>query len=279
MAQGLVEKHRHASWLKVVAHAGYAARGVVYLLIGVLALMAAFAGGGGQTTGSQGALRQLLDVPGGKYILGGVAAGLVGYAAWRLIQGLLDADGHGTGGKGLVVRIGLIVSGVVHLLLAFFAVSILAGWASGGGGSPSWIAQIMSKAYGQWIVGVIGLLIIGAGIVQFVKGYKAGFLKYLEMLPNTRGWAVPTCRVGLMARGVVFCIIGGFLFIAAWQQDPAEARGVGGVLSSLQGQPFGAWLLAVIAVGLLAFSAYSFIEAGYRRVGRPRSVKQATPGA
>ncbi|MDN5850407.1 MAG: DUF1206 domain-containing protein, partial [Nitrococcus sp.] len=116
------------------------------------------------------------------------------------------------------------------------------------------------------------------GIAQFVKGYRAEFLEYLEMLPNTRGWAVPTCRVGLMARAVVFCIIGGFVVIAAWQQDPSEAKNLSGVLSSLQGQPFGAWLLAIVAVGLLAFSVYSFIEAGYRRVGRPRSVKQATPG-
>lgn len=278
MTQSLIEKHQNASWLKIVAHAGYAARGIVYLLIGVLALMAALGGSGGQTSGAHGALRQLLDLPGGRAILGVVTAGLVAYAAWRLIQGLLDADRHGTGGKALMIRIALIVSAVVHLFLAFFAASIVVGWATGGGGSSSWIAQIMSTPYGRWIVAVIGLLIIGAGIAQFVKGFKAGFLKYLDTLPSEHRWAVPVCRAGLMARGAVFCIIGGFLIIAAWQQDASQAKGLGAVLSALQGQPFGTWLLAIIAVGLLAFSAYSFIEAGYRRVGQPRSVKQATPG-
>ena len=272
MRRGLNEPGQ-AGWLEIVARAGYAARGVVYLLIGVLAFLAAFAGGAGQTTGTQGALQRILGVPGGNYLLGAVVAGLVAYALWRFIQGVFDADGHGTDGKGLVVRMGLLVSGVTHLLLAFFAVSIIAGWGSGGGGASDWTARLMSRPYGQWIVGGIGGLIIGAGIVQFVKGYNAGFLKHLEVLPNTGGWAVLTCRLGLMARGVVFCIIGGFLVIAAWQQDPSEAKGLGGALSELQSQPFGVWLLRIVAAGLVAFSVYSFIEAGYRRVGRPRPVK------
>lgn len=269
---------RRARWLKLVAHAGYAARGVVYLLVGVLAFLAAFAGGAGQTTGTHGALRRILGVPGGDYLLGAVAAGLVAYALWRFIQGVFDADGHGKDGRALIVRSGLLVSGVTHLFLAFFALSIILGWGSGGGGSSDWTARLMAEAYGRWLVGGIGALITGAGLVQLIKGYNAGFLKHLEMLPSMRGCAVPTCRVGLMARGLVFCMIGAFVIIAAWQQDPSEAKGLGGALSALQDQPYGQWLLRVVAAGLVAFSIYSFIEAGYRRVGPPRPVKQVTPG-
>lgn len=278
MIQRPTEKYQDAGWLPGVARAGYVARGVVYLLIGVLALMATFAGAAGRTTGAQGALRQLLDVPGGRYILGVVAAGLVCYAAWRLTQGVLDADHHGTGRKALVIRSALIVSASVHLFLAFFAVSILTGWATGGVGTSSWTARIVSTHYGRWIVAVAGLLVIAAGIAQAAKGCTAGFLAHMDTLPNAHGSAVLICRVGLIARGVVFCLIGVFLDLAAWQQDASEAKGLAGVLSSLQDRPFGIWLLAIMAVGLLAFSLYSFIEAGYRHVGQPRSIKKATPG-
>lgn len=276
MPSELEQKHKHTDWLTHLAHAGYAARGVIYVIIGGIALLAAV--GGVKTEGATGALTEMLGAPGGKALLAVTAVGLVGYAGWRFVQGVLDADHHGTGGKGMVIRAGLIVSGVTHVLLAFFALSLVFGWGGGSGdGGQGWTGWLLAKPFGQWLVGAVGAAIIGAGIAQAIKGYKIKFEKYLDMNREVRKWAVPVCRVGLVARGVVFCIIGGFFLLAAYQADAGEARGLGGVLRTLQQQPHGPWLLGLVAVGLLAFSVYSFIEASYRRVHPERTIKAAMP--
>lgn len=271
---------RHA-WLAWLARAGYAARGVVYLLVGGLALMAAF-GSGGQTTGSRGALRTLADETWGMIALGAIGIGLIGHALWRFMQGALDADDHGTDGKGLVIRAGLLGSGVMYVLLAIYAFSLMtlggggggetaAGGAGGGGqggdsGAQEATAWLMSQPYGPWLVGIAGAIIAGVGVAQLVKAVKAKFEKWLAMPPRKLEKVSPICRTGLAARAVTFWIIGGFVIVAAWQADPQEARGLNGALNTLQAQAYGPWLLGAVAIGLIAFAAYSFIEARYRRI-------------
>jgi hypothetical protein len=115
--------------LALLARSGYAARGVVYLIIGGLAVVAA-SGQGGQTTDTHGALTSLLTQPFGKIVLAIVALGLIGYALWRVVQALADVDHHGTDPKGLATRGGLLVSAVTHALLALFALSLTFGAAA-----------------------------------------------------------------------------------------------------------------------------------------------------
>lgn len=262
--------------LTALARAGYAARGVIYIIIGSFAILAAL-GSGGSTTDSEGALRSILGQPFGQVLLGLIAVGLVGYALWRLIQGVMDTDGHGSDGKGIAVRGGLLVSAVTHILLAVFTFSLIfggvfggsGGGSGGGGGSGDWTARLMQQPYGRWLVGLVGLAVIGAGIAHIVKGWKAKFEKYLVMDRQKLDTARPICRFGLIARGVVFVIIGGFLIIAAWQVDPSEARGLSGALQALQGQPYGWILLGVVALGLIAFGIYSLVEAVWRNINHP----------
>lgn len=257
----------------LVARAGYAARGVIYLIVGGLAALAAV-GRGGSATGSQGALRQLLDAPFGKFLLGAVAAGLLCYAAWRAVQAFLDADGHGTNLKGLVIRGSLAVSALIHTGLAFFALSLIFGWGTGSGGgsddsSREWTAWLLGQPFGPWLVTLVGVAIIGAGIAHFVKAWTAKFERRFDMNARERRFITPVSRVGLVARGVAFLIIGSFFVVAALQRDPSEARGLSGALQTLQQQPYGWILLGLLALGLLAFAAYSFIESVYRRVAVP----------
>jgi hypothetical protein len=255
---------RKIAWL---ARSGYAARGVVYLVVGGLAVVAAL--GGGQTTDSKGALRTILQQPFGEVLLALVALGLVGYAIWRLVQATTDPDGHGTDAKALVIRGGLLVSAITHSLLALFALSLIFGWGSSVGGARDWTAWLLQQPFGRWLVGLIGVAVIGAGLAHMIKGYRADFTKYLEMAPATLERSSPICRFGLIARGVVFLIIGGFLVVAAWRFSSGDVVGLQGALQTLQQQPYGWILLAVVALGLCAFGVYSLIEARYRRIDAP----------
>ena len=259
------------SKISVMARLGYIARGVVYLIIGGLAVTAAF-GTGGQTTDSKGALLTLLNQPFGAILLGLVGIGLACYAVWRFIQAIADIDHHGSDAKGLAVRGGLLTGAITHVLLAVFAISLAIGWgySSGGGDGPQdWTAWLLNKPFGQWLVGIVGVIIIGVGIAHFVKALQEKYKQYLAMGADKMRWASPISKFGLSARGVVFCIIGGFLIVAAYQAQPEEARGLGGALQALQEQPYGPWLLGVVALGLVAFGVYSFIEARYRRINYP----------
>ena len=258
----------------IAARVGYASRGIIYILVGALAALAAIGQGGG-TTGSRGALTEVLDAPFGAVLLVAIAIGLLCYAAWRGIQAVFDADGHGTDGKAVVIRGSLAVSAVIHIGLAFFALSLVFGFGQSGGGSGSgngsqeWTAWLLGKPYGQWLVGLVGLSVIGAGIAHFVKSWTAKFKKRFEMSERESRIVVPVSCVGLFARGVAFLLIGGFFVVAAWQQDPSEARGLSGALEALQQQPYGWALLGLLAIGLFAFGVYSLLESYYRRVSMP----------
>lgn len=251
-------KHRI---LEHLARLGYASRGVVYVIVGFFAALAAF-GRGGDTMGSKDALDNLITQPFGKILLIGVVIGLFGYAIWRFMQSALDADQHGNSAKGLVIRGGLLSSAITHTLLAVYALNLLLGTSSdGGSSSQDWTAWLMSQPYGAWLVGGVGLTIIGAGIAQIVKGFKAGFEKYFSSGAER---FKRICQFGLIARGFVFAISGVLFIVAAKQNDPSEAQGLAGALTTLQEQAYGSWLLATVAFGLLAFATYSFVEARYR---------------
>jgi Domain of Unknown Function (DUF1206) len=261
--------------LALLARSGYAARGVVYLIVGGLAVLAAL-GQGGQATDTRGALTSLLTQPFGDVLLAMVALGLFGYALWRVVQALADVDHHGTDPKGLAIRAGLLASAATHTLLAVFALSLIFGWGSSIGGSGdsgarNWTAWLLQQPFGRWLVGLIGLAIVGAGIAQVIKGYRARFEKYLQMDDAMLEKVSPVCRFGLIARGAVFVIIGGFLIVAALELDSAQARGLQGALQTLEQQPYGWILLGIVALGLGAFGVYSLIEAWWRRIDPPRS--------
>lgn len=264
---------RHASrGLIIIARAGYAARGVVYLLIGGLAVLSAL-GRGGSTTDSRGALETLLGSPGGWVTLVIVGIGLAGHALWRFVQAAADPDGHGTDAKGLIVRIALAVSGVIHVGLSIWAIRRGLGYAVRSAGDDSqresWTAWLLGQPFGPWLVGAVGVIIVVAGVAQAIKGWKASFTKRLDMSESLVHRLTPVCRFGLIARGVVLCIIGSFFLYAGWSYDPGQAGGLSQAFDVVRGLAFGQILLAVVAFGLVAFAVYSFVEARYRRLESP----------
>jgi hypothetical protein len=257
--------------LEVMARLGHGARGVVYCLIGGLALLAAI-GSGGQTGGSGNALRTLLGQPFGRVILGLVAIGFACFALWRFVEATTDADHRGNGWKGLAIRGAHLGGGAIAVGLALSALSLALGWGGGGGDDRSakdWTAWLMAQPFGPWLVGLVGLGIVGGGIAFIAKGWRGKVTEHLACSRDVARWAVPAGRLGFAARGVVFLIMGGFLVVAAVHSRAAEAKGLGGALQALEAQPFGWVLLAITAAGLFAFGVFSFIEAVYRRIDAP----------
>lgn len=257
-------------WVERIARFGYATKGVVYILIGVLAALAAL-GAGGQTTDTRGAFYEIYSQPFGQVLLGAVAIGLAGYAIWRFSECVIDAEGKGKDLKGISIRFGYACSGLLHAGLAFNAARLLLG--DGGADSEqehrSRATEIMNLPFGTILVGLAGGGFICFGLYQIYKGYKAKFRKRLEvgaMGKRENVWATRFGRFGLAARGVVFTIIGGFLIIAAIRYNPAEVRGLSGALESLTELPFGKALLAVIAAGLAIYGLYMLVEAKYHRI-------------
>ncbi len=260
-------------WIVPLARFGYAAKGVVYVIIGVIAAMAAYHGGSGDVTGSRGALETILRQPFGQILLGIVTIGLIGHAIWRFVQAIKDTENKGSDAKGIGRRILYAVVGVIYSGLAIFALSLIFGSQSGGGNeeaaSQEWTAKLLAQPFGQYLVGAIGLGIAGAGVYQFYKAYTKKFrekLKLREMSASTEKWATRFGQAGLSAKGVVFVIIGIFLIQAAIESQASEARGLSGALRTLEQQPFGIWILAIVALGLIAYGLFMFVLARYRRI-------------
>lgn len=255
-------------WVERLARLGYAARGVVYALVGILAVQAAF-GGRGQTTDTRGAVEKIAQES--TALLWLVALGLFGYALWKVIQGILDPEGKGSDAKGWVQRGAMIVIGLIYAGLAWAAVRMAMGdgGAAAGGGSQGFTAEMMARPFGRWLVALAGIGVIVYALRELRDGWTERFkarLKMGEMDPNEQRIATSTGKAGLIARGIVFILSGWFLVQAALRFDASRARGLSGALDTLASQPFGPWLLGLVALGLVAFGAYSILEARYRRI-------------
>ena len=255
--------------VELIARVGYVAKGVVYAIIAWFAIEAAFSAGG-RTTGSRGALAQIVSETYGEVLLILIAIGLSAYAFWRFVQSVADAENEGTDLKGLVTRALYFASGVVHASLVIWASQLIAGDTSSGeqqSGADSFATQLMSTSYGQWLVAAVGVMVIAVGIAQFVRGYREKFTRRLNLsslTPELRKWAVRSGKAGLMARGVVFWIIGVFFVVAAYRADPQEAKGLGGALRALEQAPYGPYLLGAVGIGLLGYAVHQFVTARLR---------------
>lgn len=257
--------------IEVLARAGYAAKGVVYSLVGGLALIAA-AGYGGSTTGSRGALRTLLDKPYGLAMLAIVALGLAGYTLWCFVRALLDPERKGRDARGLAKRAVHFLKGLIHAALVVAVVGMMRGSGRDRGDNAEardWTAWLMSFPLGIWLVGATGVGFILFGLRQLYRAWQVDVDEPLDlgkMGVKAHRWTARFSRLGMASRGVVFGIIGTFLVIAARHENPGSARGVGGALDAVRAQPYGAALLAVVAVGLIAYGCFQFVLARYRRI-------------
>ena len=287
--------HDVAPWIVRMARVGYAAKAVLYGTIGVLAARVAL-GEGGETTDSRGALRTVLEAPFGRTLLFLMAAGLVSYALWRVVQAITDPERRGSDAKGIALRSSFAARGLLHLGVAFTAFRMAmrngeessggdtgaaggaggaggtggtggAGGAAGGGGQEEMAARTLEAPGGETLLWLVGAAVLGYGLYQLYRAYAAKLSKQLDLgqlSAETGRWAIGMSRFGIAARGVVFCLTGFFVVRAAMAHDPNQAGGVDRSLDAL-GQ-MGTWPLAVVAIGLVAYGAYEMLNARYRLI-------------
>jgi hypothetical protein len=259
-----VARSRQFEWL---ARAGLFTRGVIYAIIGILAIKLAL-GDGGKVTNQQGAIETIAKQPFGKALLILVAVGLAGYAIWRLVRA---AVGHGPeASDDTKERVDGLFSGIGYALLCVTAVSILIGAGSGGSAGPGKATGgVLDWPAGQILVGIAGLIIIGVGLQQGYKGITRKFLEDSKTEQMSERVQRPYTALGVfghLARMVVFVLIGYFLLRAAIDYDPDKAVGLDGALTRLAHASYGPLLLGIVAAGLIGFAAYSIVDSRYRKV-------------
>lgn len=268
---------RMPKWIDTFARVGIASKGTVYVLIGVLAAMAAFGQGGDTDADQQSVFSWILEQSYGQILLGLVIIGLLCYFAWRMIMAFKDPDGNGTDTKGMIKRTGFFFSGLTYLFFAFMAARMLipqlgSGSGGGGNGQETLIAKILQQPYGQILVGILAVIVILKGFYELYRAVKHKFEGQVnERSMNRQEHAIYSRagRVGYVARSIVFVILGYFLVRAAVESDASETGGTGEALSFLSNSG-GPYLLAAVALGLAAYGIFMFIMSKYRHIPNVR---------
>jgi hypothetical protein len=258
-------------WTERLARFGHLARGVTFCLVGVLALEVAF-GIGGKITDRKGALQTLAGDPFGRALLGVLAVGLGGYALWRFAQALLGEKLETGEDVSVWKRIGNVGKGLLYSGLCVICATLVFQADESGGGKKEEdraTAWILEQPAGRWLVAVIGVAIVGAGLFNFFRGVTGGFRKDLkeeQMGRAERRWYTAIGFVGHLARAVVFLLAGLFLLKAAYEYDAKEAIGLDGALAKVARAEYGTFLLILVASGLFAYGLFSIVQARYREV-------------
>ncbi|MFF2204927.1 DUF1206 domain-containing protein [Streptomyces sp. NPDC058145] len=269
--RGRARRAANSTAMAAAARSGFAARGLIYVLVGVIALQIAF-GGGGKQADRGGALGELASKPFGSAMLWIVGVALAGMALWRLSEAVFG--GAGADGSKASKRAMAAARAVFYAFLSFSVLSYAAGDQGSGSGSSDRntddvTATVLKWPGGQWIVGLAGAAVVVAGLWIAVRAVMKKFRKHLrtaEMSRRAKRFTDFFGVVGGTARGLVFAVAGVFALVAAVQHQPGKAKGMDDTLRSFRDLPAGPWLLALVALGLAAFGVFSWCNARWREV-------------
>ncbi|RCW73209.1 DUF1206 domain-containing protein [Saliterribacillus persicus] len=257
-------------WIRRLARIGYMAKGMVFVMVGILTFMAAI-GVGGNTSGTQGMFRSLAGMPFGEILIWLIAIGLLLYEMWLLIKVIKDPQNKGKGLKGLFSRGASLVIAIIYggLIYSAFKIALNAG-SSGGNTEKTMTAKLLSQPFGQWLIAAVGVIIIVYGILELYKGITTKFMKRFhtqDMNSHEYRIAKNAGRLGLASRGAVFGMVGFFFIQTAWTSDSDQAKGLDGVLSELSQEPYGQVLLGIAAIGLFLYGVYQIARGRYQHMG------------
>jgi hypothetical protein len=256
-----------AVWIENLARIGYAAKALLYTVIGFVALRVAL-GDAAETIGARGALVAIVRHRFGPILLLAVAVGLSGYAAWQIVEAILDPERRGTTAKALASRAGYAGRGVFHAALGAQAVRVaIAHDRATKQAVEAWTARALDAPFGTWIVIASGAAVAGYGIYQLYRAWEAKLARQLDLSTLSSSAAAMltrVCRFGIGARGVVFVTSGIYLIRAGIIHNARAAADTGEALRGIRHQPYGEWLLAIVAAGLIAYAGYEVVQARYR---------------
>ncbi|MFG2591047.1 DUF1206 domain-containing protein [Streptomyces sp. NPDC048438] len=271
-ARGKARRASRSRAMDVGARAGFVARGVIYLLVGVLALRIAFSDGGGKQADRGGAIAEIAEKPFGSILLLVLGVALAGMAVWRLSEaafGLAGPDGGKANKRAMAAARFVFYAFVSYSVLSY----ALDDKSSGSGSSDRQTDDVTARALqwtgGQWIVGIAGAVVVGAGLWMAYRALARKYHKHLKMGEMTKKTRQAVDVVGVLGgtvRGAVFVTAGGFAVAAAVQHEPGRAKGMDDTLRSFTETPAGPWLLVLIAVGLAAFGLFSWANARWRKI-------------
>jgi len=271
-AEDALEDAAASDWLQRLARAGLVARGLLYVVVGILAIQVA-QGHDETRADKQGALQTVVRQPFGRLLVLVLAVGFAGYAAWRLVDAAVGARDEKDRRKAMLKRVGYAARGALYAFFCGSAVKLFI-WSNKTAGSQQpqadWTGRVLNWPGGTWVVEAVGLAVIGSGLYVGWRGLSGKFrkrLKAYEMGHAERRWVRGIGTVGMVARMVVWMMIGIFLIAAARHHDPGQAVGIDGALKRLAQHSYGPLLLSIVACGLCAYGLYSFAEARYRRLG------------
>ncbi len=258
---------RSAPVIDVVTRLGFAAKGLVTMMVGGLALRYALRKGG-EITGQEGAVQSILEEPFGRWMLALLAAGLAGYAVWMFVGAVLDPERKGKSFQGIAERLGLFATGIGYTLLTFAAVKLVFGWKGGGLDLKRLLATVLTPHVGRVLVGLAGLIVMTAGVFQLRLGITRRFRRLLTsgMSRLARLVTVASGTVGYVTLGVLSLITGWSLVQVAVEYDPSEVREWADALWLLSSLGNGRLLLAAAALGLICYGLFFVLQVRYRRL-------------
>lgn len=259
------------------ARLGYAARGFVYLSVGVISALAAL-DLSAAARGSRGAMAVVAEAPLGVVWLTLVAIGLLCFAGWRALQAVLDADRQGRRPEALAQRAAQGLSGVIYGALALSLFELLDELgdlreANEAAEARQTASELLAMPFGDWLLIGVGLFVVAAGVGNILHALERRFHSDLDCSQLLRAVAKPIGRAGYLARGVAFGVTGFYLTRAGLDVRSSEAKDMGGALQALEAQPGGSLLLLLVAAGLVAFGLFGLVEARYRIVRAPEEVR------
>jgi hypothetical protein len=267
-----VQKATDSPVMEVLTRLGYGVRGFIYIMVGLLAAQVAL-GKGGALASPQGAIAVIGKQPFGLILLWVVLVGVISYSIWGLVRAVFDPLHKGNDMNGLLTRFGFVSSALGYAFLAYTTYGYIKGHSQSANGSQSQklIASMMAMPMGRWVVGILGLIVLGVGLYQIYLGFTSGFDRQFQtyaLSPKEIKLTTQIGRFGTSARGVVFAVVGILISLAAYQANPGQPIGMDAALATLLEQPYGIWLLGIVAAGLMAFGFYSMLSAAWFRLKR-----------